>query len=279
MKYKIPFWAVLVLGFSGNVSWANNIITAEHPPIGSRGYALQFDQRPTFLYSNTFVTSNGTERDAIVHQGINNFIFRLFIPNWMFRVSTTYGHLEQNTNGRWGWGDTTMETGASREWGNARLRALLLTKAPTGNFDPGKPVNIGGGQWDLGPNLYLTQYLADKKIDLNLFSQYLFRFRNPYNKTKPGNELSYAMAAAYQIQAVVPVRVGLEHRALFGDTNSRDGHAVSQAKQALNIGPVMQINLSRFVSGFSIWPTMLFDFYNRNCARTQLYYLRINYNY
>ena len=38
------------------------------------------------------------------------------------------------------------------------------------------------------------------------------------------------------------------------------------------------IDMGRWVKGFSIWPTMLFDFYDRNMPRTRLFYLKLQLN-
>jgi|GEM_PF-6376499 len=259
--------------------FANNIQTAEHPAFGDKGYALQFDNRALINYSDTFVNANGTTRQAIVSQDTWQSNFRAFIPGWMLRVGLNYTHLQQSGGGRWGWGDTNLEAGASREFGNTRLRALLYVKAPTGSYDPARTVNIGSAQWDMGPELYLTQYLFDKKVDIDLYSLYSFRFRNAQNDTTPGRELCYMVTAAYLVNVGVPVRVGVEHRGLFGDPAVKAGHHSGLAKRTLTLGPVAQFNLARFVPGLSVWPAVFFDVENRNSARTTQYFTRLNYNF
>jgi len=54
---------------------------------------------------------------------------------------------------------------------------------------------------------------------------------------------------------------------------------VSSAGRSLGIGPVAMLDMSRFVKGFSLWPTAVFDYHNRNSSQNRLYYLKIQLNY
>lgn len=271
--------AVLLALLSAPAS-ANNIITAEHPPINPRGWTLQLDNRPTYSESRSFVNNDGTEtrRSQFVRQDL--MIVRLFLQNAMLRASIPYTSQSVNAAGRFGFGDMFFEAGAWLDHGPWRFRFLGFVKAPTGDFDRAKAVNIGSGQWDFGPSFYVTRYFDEKRVDLNLQTQYAFKQPNRENGQRPGNDWNYNAAVARRFElGAQPVRLGFEHRALFGEPNRRDGVTLAGARQSLSIGPVAQLDMSRFVKGFSLWPTMIVDVYNRNTARTNLYYLRINYNY
>jgi hypothetical protein len=261
-------------------SFANNIITAEHPAYGTKGYALQFDMRPTYQYSGTFVGSDGSTRDQYFRQRLFNFIFRYYRPNWLFRLSTTYSGVEQTGKARTGFGDTVMEAGASREQGPWRWRLLAYFKAPTGNFDHRLPVQIGSGQWDIGPNLWVTRYFLDKRLDLDGFAQYLYRFENPGNAQTPGKQFSYAAAASCRaIEGKLPTRLGVENRGVFDDPTNSFGRQVANSKVQVNVGPVGMIDLKAWAPGWTLWPTVLFDVVNRNTQKATLYYLKVQYNY
>lgn len=260
-------------------SFANNIITAEQPPIAPRGWTLQFDNRPTYVRSKAFVARDGTETSQSVTSRQFLAIVRLYTKRWMLRASAPVVSQTQNAKGRYGVGDLFLEAGALYNPGPWRLRFLGFGKAPTGKFDLRQAVNIGGGQWDFGPSLYVTRYLDEKRVDLDLQTQYAFRTPNTTSGVKPGNELTYNVAAARQFELGVPVRLGVEHRGFFGEPNTRDGRAVGGARRSLAVGPVAMLNMGRFVKGFTLWPTMIFDVHNRNTNRTQLYYLKIQFNY
>jgi hypothetical protein len=270
---------LLALALLPGAALANNVITAEHPPYGDKGYALQSDNRLIYQDAAAFVSRDGRESHTAVRQRQGLAVFRFFIPGWMLRVSVPYTALAQNSGRLEGWGDLFFEAGASRESGDWRYRALFAAKAPTGLYDSARAVNTGSGQWDFGPSLYVTRYLLDKAVDLDLFCQYLYRRPNHNTDVKPGNELSYAAVAAVQPWPKVPVRGGLEVRGLFADPNSNAGTDTGAAKRNLSMGPAFQIKLNQWVRGLTLWPTAQWDVYDRNSNRTRLYYLKVQFNY
>ncbi|MDD5302403.1 MAG: transporter [Elusimicrobia bacterium] len=274
-----PLVALAVLLLTAAPAAANNIITAEQPPIAARGWTLQFDNRPTYLRSPALVDRDGNGRPQSATSRQLLMIVRLYTRRMMLRASVPVVSQSQNGSGRYGLGDAFFEGGALVNPGPWRMRLLGFAKAPTGGFDKTQAVNIGGGQWDFGPSLYVTRYFDEKRVDVDLQTQYAFRMPNTENGVRPGNELTYNLAVAREFQVGVPMRLGLEHRAFFGEPNRRDGAAVGAARRSLAVGPVAMFNLGRFLKGFSLWPTMIFDVYNRNCSRNQLYYLKIQLNY
>jgi len=258
---------------------ANNVITAEHPPFGTKGFAIQSDNRLIYQDASTFVDRDGNESHTAVRQRQALAILRVFVPNWMARLSVPYSAAVQNNGRLEGFGDLFLEAGASREHGDYRYRVLFAAKAPTGRYRSERPINTGSGQWDFGPNLSLTRYLMDKAVDLDLSCQYLYRRRNPNTDVKPGNELSYAAAAAVRPWRKAPVRGGLELRGLFADPASNAGTDIGGAKRCLSLGPAFLISLDRWAEGLTLWPTAQWDVYDRNLNRTRLYYLKVQYSY
>jgi hypothetical protein len=270
--------AVLLAAWAAPAA-ANNIITAEHPPIGPRGWVVQFDDRPTYIRSTNFVNRNASDKTQTATTRQDLLIMRLFLPKTIFfRASASLASLSQNSTGRYGVGDMVFEGGSSLDPGPWRFRLLAFTKAPTGNFALSQGVNIGSGQWDFGPDLYVTRYFDEKRVDVDLQTQYAFKLPNTSNGIRPGNEWTYNLAAARRFQLGVPMRLGVEQRGFLGEPNRRDGISIGPARRSLGIGPVGMIDMGRFVKGFTIWPTMIFDFYDRNFARTQLYYLKLQIN-
>lgn len=276
MRKLRPTALLLLLAASAS---ANNIITAEQPPIAERGYTLQFDNRPTYTRSNTAVARDGRETSQSVTTRQFLSIVRLYTKTMMLRASIPVVSQSVNAKGRYGVGDAFFEGGALYNPGMWRFRILGFFKAPTGNFDRTQTVNIGSGQWDFGPSLYITRYFDEKRVDVDLQTQYAFRLPNTDNGVRPGNELTYNLAAARLVELGVPVRLGIENRGFFGEPNRRDGVATGGARYSMGVGPVAMINLSRFVKGFTLWPTAIYDVYNRNTSRNHLYYLKIQFNY
>lgn len=270
--------AVLLLAPAS--AYANNVITAEHPPFGDKGYALQIDNRMMYSRSDELISRKGDASDKEVTMATNLFITRLFIPDWMFRFSIPYSQNSINDVSRSDFGDVNIEAGASRELGpDWRLRALLFLSAPTSRFDKtAGATNIGSGAWAIGPNFGLTRYFADKKYEASLWSQYTVYFTNPKTHVKSGNTLAYWASATALVDPGVPARVGLEQRGLFGDPNEvRDSSLGQWGKTQLSLGPVAFVNLNKYIKGFQLWPTAQFDFYNRNSQKTNLYYLKVQY--
>lgn len=271
--------ALTALALAAAPAAANNIITAEQPPLAPRGWTLQFDNRPTYVRSPAFVDRDGNAAPQSVTSRQLLMIVRLFTPRMMLRASVPVVSQSQNATGRYGVGDAVFEAGALVNPGPWRFRLLGFAKAPTGGFDAPQPVNIGGGQWDFGPGLYVTRYFDGKRVDADLHAQYAFRTPNTENGVRPGSELACSLALAREFQIGVPVRAGVEHRAFFGEPNRRDGAAVGAARRSLGVGPVAMVNMSRYLKGFSLWPTLIFDVYNRNSSRSQLYYLKVVFVY
>lgn len=274
-----PLAALAALALAAAPVAANNIITGEQPPLAARGWTLQFDNRPTYVRSPAVLDRDGNARPQSVTSRQLLMIVRLYTPRMMLRASVPVVSQSQNGSGRYGAGDAFFEGGALVNPGPWRLRLLGFAKAPTGDFNKTQAVNIGGGQWDFGPSLYVTRYFDEKRIDVDLQTQYAFRMPNTQSGVRPGNELTYNLAVAREFKIGVPVRLGVEHRAFFGEPNRRDGAAVGAARRSLAVGPVAMLNLGRFLKGFSLWPTMIFDVYNQNSSRNQLYYLKIQLNY
>ncbi|OGR41427.1 MAG: hypothetical protein A2X35_10490 [Elusimicrobia bacterium GWA2_61_42] len=258
-------------------AFANNITAAAHPPIGEKGYALQIDNRLIAQSASILVDSKGDEIKSKSSLMSNLLIGRVFIPGWMFRVSVPYTQSESGVNQRSAFGDVITEAGLSDEWNGWHYRALMYVNIP-GKYDPARTLNVGAGAWSIGPNLSFTRYLADKKYNVSAWAQYAVNFTNPDTQVKAGNIFSYAVAATAQIEAGVPMLVGVEQRGLVGDPNTVDGSAgTNKAKQQFSAGPVMMINLGKFMPGFTLWPTAQYDFYNRNTSRLSLYYLKLQY--
>ena len=57
---RARFFAAALMAAQAAPAAANNIMTAEHPPIAPRGWTLQIDDRPTYSESTTFVNRDGT---------------------------------------------------------------------------------------------------------------------------------------------------------------------------------------------------------------------------
>jgi hypothetical protein len=274
---KMLLMAVLLSAPSG--AFANNVTGADHPPIGENGYTLQIDNRMMYSRSSELIDRKGDASDKEVIMTSNLFITRLFIPDWMFRFSIPYTQLAVNDVSRSDLGDVNIEAGASREFGDWRLRALLFACVPTSKFDEtAGATNIGTNAWSVGPSLYLTRYFADKKYEASLWSQYNVNFTNPKTHVKAGNSLTYWATSTVLLDVGVPVRAGLEQRGLFGEANQVGGSSAGQwGKTQMSLGPVFLANLGKYVPGFSLWPTAQFDFYNRNTQKTALYYLKVQY--
>lgn len=267
--------AVLLSAPSG--AFANNITGADHPPYGDNGYALQIDNRMMFSRSSEVVDRKGDASDKEVVMTSNLFITRLFIPDWMFRVSIPYTQLAVNDVSRSDIGDVNIEAGASREFGDWRLRALLFAGVPTSRYDAAR-TNVGTGAWAVGPSIYLTRYFSGKKYEASLWGQYNFNFTNPKTHVKAGNSLTYWAASTVLLDVGVPMRAGLEQRGLFGEPNQVSGSSAGQwGKTQMSLGPVLLVNMGKYIPGFSLWPTAQFDFYNRNTQKTALYYLKVQY--
>lgn len=67
------------------------------------------------------------------------------------------------------------------------LLPILFVKFPTGGFDKSKKVNVGGGQTDLKPTLFLHKTMGPWTVDLA--AKYFYRMENPDTKQAPHNEL------------------------------------------------------------------------------------------
>ncbi|MBI3564776.1 MAG: transporter [Elusimicrobia bacterium] len=271
---RVPLAAVVTLALSAPPAAANSIITAERPAIAPRGWTVQLDARPTYTRSAAFVDGDGNASPQSATSRQLLMIARVFWPRAMLRVSAPLVSQSQGGGGRYGLGDAVFEGGALAAPGPWRFRFLGFAKAPTGTYDKAQAVNVGGGQWDFGPALYVTRYFDEKRVDVDLWAQYAFRVPNTDSGIRPGAEFSYALTAAREFSLGAPVRAGLEHRGFFGEPHRRDGAAVGGARRSLGIGPVAQIKLDRLVKGLAVWPTAIFDVYDRNASRTQLYYLR-----
>jgi hypothetical protein len=271
--------AAVLFAVIGSSAFANNIVTAEHPPIAPRGWTLQIDDRPTYARSTNFVNRDGSDKTQASTSRQDLLIMRVYLPKMMFRASIPVVSQSLNASGRYGVGDAIFEGGASLEEGPWRLRLLGFTKAPTGNFSNSQAVNVGSGQWDFGPSLYVTRYFDEKNVDVDLQTQYAFKLPNTTSGVRPGDEWTYALAAARRFDLGAPVRLGVEQRAFLGEPNRRDGVSIAPARRSLGAGPVAMIDMGRWLKGFTIWPTMIFDFYDRNLSRTQLYYLKLQLNY
>lgn len=258
---------------------ANNIITAEHPPFGDKGYALQFDDRLIYSGGDTFVNRKGDEADKKVSLYSDLFITRLYVPGWLFRLSVPYSWYELAGRTRNGAGDLVAEAGLSRENGPWRWRALVFANIPSAGYDKARE-NIATGAWSVGPNIAVTRYFADKKYDMNLWAQYAFNFANPETHTSAGNVFCYALAASALFDPGLPVRAAIEQRGLFGDPQEvRDSSAGKYGREQISIGPSLMVNLQKYLPGFTLWPTAQYDIYNRNTVRQALYYLKLQYNW
>lgn len=265
--------------FSAAPARANNIITAEHPPFGDKGWALQFDNRVIASVSDEFVSRTGTASDRKVSLAANLFITRLYIPGWLFRASLQYSDLENAGRRRGALADAVVEAGLSRESGPWRWRALLFAGVPTADYDPAR-LNTGAGAWSLGPNFSVTRYLADKKYDLNLWAQYSRNFTNPETRVRAGDAFAYAFEASALFDAGLPVRAGIEQRGTLSSPNEVGGSSRGQwGRSQFSAGPALMINLQKYLPGCQLWPIAQFDFYNRNTQKTDLYYLKLQYNW
>lgn len=269
--------AAAVLLLLAGPAAANSIVTAERPEIAPRGWTYQLEARPIYARSTRFVDRDGTVRDRSDADRQLLMIARVFTARSMWRVSLPLASRSRDGAGRYGAGDALFEGGALLRPGPWRLRLNAFVKAPTGGYDRAQAVNIGGGQWDFGPMLYVTRYFDEGRADADLFAQYSFRGPNAASGIRPGNEASWCLALAREVRLGVPVRAGLEQRGFFGEPDRRDGAAVSAARRSLSVGPVFLVKLDRFVHGFSLWPTAMFDVYDRNMPRTRQYYARVMY--
>lgn len=257
---------------------ANNIIAADHPPFGDKGYVLQFDNRVISQSAAVFVDRAGKESGSRSSLRSNLLIARVFVPGWLFRVSLPYTRSETAAARRSALGDIVTEAGLSDEWKGWYYRALLYANIP-GAYDPAR-LNVGSGAWSLGPNASFTRYFSEKKYNVSAWAQYAVNFTNPYTQVKAGNSFSYAVAGAVQLDAGVPLQAGIEQRGLLADPNTRDGSAFGyDSRRELSVGPVLMINLKKLLPGFTLWPTAQYDFYNRNTARLNLYYLKLQYSW
>ena len=258
---------------------ANSIVTAERPPIAPRGWTYQLEARPTYARSTELVERDGAARPRSDTDRQLLLIARVFTPGSMWRVSVPLASRSRDGAGRYGAGDALFEGGLLLRPGPWRFRVNAFAKAPTGRYDRAQPVNVGSGQWDLGPMLYATRYFDEGRVDADLFAQYSFRGPNTDSGIRPGNELSLCAALAREYRLGVPVRAGAEGRAFLGEPDRRDGAAVSGARRSVSLGPVFLVKLDRLVPGLSVWPTAMIDVYDRNLPRNRQYYARLMYNF
>ncbi|MCM2266927.1 MAG: transporter [Elusimicrobiales bacterium] len=274
------FLCALLL-FASGPALASNIMTADCPPIGERGYTLQVDNRLTYSLSEKFVDRKGAESAKENEQRLNLLIARVFLPGLLFRASIPYSQIAVNGVSRSDFGDVTLEGGLTRKWGPWRLRALLFAGVPVSRWDRSAgATNIGVNAWSFGPNFSVTRYLDGNNYDLDFWAQYAVNFTNPATRIKAGNVFSYAAAAGAKVPLGPHTRVAVEQRGLFGDPNEVRGSSAGQwGKTQLSAGPAMFISMEKLLPGFQLWPIAQFDFYNRNTQRTALYYLKLQYNW
>jgi hypothetical protein len=157
-----------------------------------------------------------------------------------------------------GSGDILVAAGKFLPVRNVDLLAFLTAKIPTGSFDESEPINVGSGQWDFRPSLFVHKEVEPYTFDGVV--KYTFRRENPDTNVKPGDEFRVELLTIRQLG---PVKIGPSASWLIGRDNEQDGKCVEDsAKQMVSLGVEAYFR----VCGWSVTLNYMSDVYSENAT-------------
>ena len=166
-----------------------------------------------------------------------------------------------------GLGDVTIAAGGFLPLASVDLLALFAVKAPTGRFDESRAVNVGSGQWDFRPSLFVHKTIEPYTFDGAV--KYFFRRENPATDLKPGDELHLEILATRRLG---PLRLGPGVNWLLGENGEKNGSRVKDsAKQTLSLGAEAYLRLF----DWSVTLNYMGDVYGENTPRGHLVKIKL----
>jgi hypothetical protein len=174
------------------------------------------------------------------------------------------GKLDQEASGV---GDVLFGAGwfLPVEW--ADILAMVVATAPTGEHDEDKAINVGTGQWNIRPSLFvhknLEPYLVDAVVKYNV------REENDKTDFEPGDEFYVEAMTTRRFGAW---RIGPNVRWMKGDDARLDGVTVDDsAKEVFSTG----IEAYTRALGWGVTLNYMADVYSENATRGHLFLLKL----
>lgn len=273
-KTKKIILAACLIGLLGirttTPAHAVNYLDGAHPPDGFYQLAYMFwytADRITDSKGKTAVDDLGLDNYGLVIRPLyyhNDFIFAAFVP-----IETLEVDAFDDSDG--GIGDIVLGVGYFLPVKWADIIAALQVKIPTGHFDKDDAVNIGDGQWDIRPELYLNKFVGKFSFDLAL--KYWVRLEIHSNGWKPGNEFHAEALVTYGITG--KLRFGPSVKLLRGADGELDGVRFDDtASRRLSLGAEL---IYQTTPRLQFLLTVLEDVETENAADGTLVMGRVSY--
>jgi hypothetical protein len=232
---------------------------------------LYFLSYSTYYFADVLTgPSGGSSLDNFGYQSVKQ-ILRLswYSPDYVITALAPFGYVRSDylADSDTGIGDILVAAGGFLPVDSVDLLAFLAAKIPTGEFHVSDAVNVGSGQWDFRPSLFIHKATAPYTFDGVL--KYTFRQENPDSDLKPGDE--------FRVEAMVTrqwgsMKIGPSASWLIGEDEEEDGVRVrSSAKQMVSLGAG---TYSR-ISGWSVTLNYMIDVYSENTTRGHFFKIKL----
>ncbi|MBN1270187.1 MAG: transporter [Kiritimatiellae bacterium] len=225
----------------------------------------------SLYYADTMTDSSGDSllSDFRYRSAFETARLSWYSPNLMATVLLPFGYAESGylDDADTGFGDVTLAAGGFLPVRRLDVLALLAADAPTGSFDEEARINIGTGQWNIRPSVFVHKEI--KPCTFDGVVKYNFRLENEDTNFDPGDEW---IAEALVTRQFGGVKVGPGLNWLLGDDSEQDGHTLpDSARHKLSAG----LETWSYVRGVSLVFNYMADVYAENSARGHLFRFKL----
>jgi len=166
-----------------------------------------------------------------------------------------------------GFGDLLVGAGVFLPIRVVDCLVMLVIDAPTAEYDDDKAINMGTGQWNFRPSVFIHKSQGNYTFDCAL--KYNIRKENHDTGYHPGDELSVAVLGTRKFGVI---RVGPNIKLMYGDDQRQDGsEQPDSAKQRVSAG----LEAYTRIKGWGVTFNVMADVYTENTTEGVLGLLKL----
>jgi hypothetical protein len=263
--------ALILINLTSNVAFAVNFYDGARAPQG-----LYF-----LTYSSVYVADELTDAKGGTSKNNYGFFkaqeilrFCYYSPDFVATalVPGGYTNIRSLNKDSLGLGDANLGFGHFLPFKQIDILPMLFVKFPTGEYDSSKSVNMGSGQYDISPMVFLYKALGDFSIDA--VAKYFFRLKNNSTDVTPGDEIHLQCVLGYNLTD--KLKLGPSVNWMISKDKELKGVRISDsARETLSMGADIYYRIGKV----GVTATYLYDMYAENTTRGHFFQIKTVYRF
>lgn len=260
------FFAVFALAQMPGEAEAVNFYDGARAPEGL--YLLTYT---SFYTADDLTDSHGNtvKNDYGLSKAEELLRFCYYTPNLVLTALAPFDYLEIDSRHQKssGLGDISVGAGYFLPIKSVDILPMLFIKLPTGKYDSTSAANVGTGQYDIKPTVFLYKAFGDFSVDAAV--KYFFRLENHDNHVSPGDELYLQCLFGYNVTD--RFKLGPSFNWMVSRDKKLNGVKVpNSARETFSAGADFYYRFSKF----SVTFTYLYDAYAENSTKGSFFQLK-----